>query len=115
MNNETHHPVVDHDGVALLVGAVCFIDHRKSTTAAPCDGVPFCETQQQAPVHYWSLQTLGWACYCSGDRRMRRSPLRMAMYSPKPERRLPKTLARRSLRVVSTAKKRPALSVCGFM
>ncbi len=53
--------------VALLVGAVCFIGHLENTTAAPCDGVPFCETQQQAPVHYWSWQTSGWAYYCSGD------------------------------------------------
>jgi len=54
-------------GVVLLVGAVCFTDHLKNVIAAPCDGVPFCVTQQQAPVHYWSWQTSGWAYYCSGD------------------------------------------------
>ena len=54
-------------GLALLLGTVAFINHLKMLSAAPCDGVPLCETQVMTPVHYWSWQTSGWAYYCSGD------------------------------------------------
>ena len=54
-------------GLALLLGAVAFINNLEKLSAAPCDGVPLCETQVMTPVHYWSWQTSGWAYYCSGD------------------------------------------------
>jgi len=54
-------------GLALLVGAVAFINNLEKLSAAPCDGVPLCETQVMTPVHYWAWQTSGWAYYGSGD------------------------------------------------
>jgi hypothetical protein len=36
-------------------------------SAAPCDGVPLCETQVQGSVHYGGWDTKGWAYYCGGD------------------------------------------------
>jgi hypothetical protein len=54
-------------GLAFLLGAVAFINNLENLSAAPCDGVPLCETQVMTPIHYWSWQTSGWAYYCSGD------------------------------------------------
>jgi len=54
-------------GLALLLGAVAFINNLENLSAAPCDGVPLCETQVMKPIHYWSWQTSGWAYYCRGD------------------------------------------------
>src|SRR3954447_548723 len=53
--------------LALLLAAVAFINNLENLSAAPCDGVPLCETQVMKPIHYWSWQTSGWAYYCSGD------------------------------------------------
>ena len=33
----------------------------------PCDGIPNCQLQQQAPVTYKSSTSNGWAYYCTGD------------------------------------------------
>jgi len=63
-------------GPLRQVGLMAFAISVSITAAAwstPCDQtltppvVPDCELQQQAPVHYWSWETSGWAYYCTGD------------------------------------------------
>jgi len=46
--------------LALLLGS-------RPLVAAPCDGVPLCQPQTQAPVGFGHLETKGWAWYCTGD------------------------------------------------
>ena len=58
-----------HAGLFAFVISVSVVPAARST---PCDAtimdpVPDCELQQQAPVHYWSWETSGWAYYCKGD------------------------------------------------
>ncbi len=51
----------------LMTGAVCLLAGSGPSIAAPCDFVPYCEPQQQAPVQYGFLEIKGWAYYCTGD------------------------------------------------
>ena len=52
---------------ALAAGMLCLAAGSGHLFAAPCDSVPHCEAQPQAPVKYGALETKGWAWYCTGD------------------------------------------------
>jgi hypothetical protein len=53
--------------LALCLSVLTVIAYPGGSFAAPCDGVPQCEPQVMAPVHYSAWQTSGWAYYCTGD------------------------------------------------